>query len=422
MNAMPDNVVETLRAEATPSRAGLGEAPPPDRKTETKNPRRRALMIIIGLGVLAVVGALIYVLLNAGKETTDDAEIDADLVQLAPRVSGEVTRVPVVENQVVKKGDLLLELDDRDYQARLSQAEAELDSARAQADAADSQVAVAEAAARGLLTQAQAGLVGSNRSEGEIRSQAAQARATLASREADLTLAQVNLRRALDLQKANAIPQQQLDQARAQYDSAKAGVEAASESVNAVDEQIKRAQAEVSESQGRLIVSRPVAANIAVARATASYQHARVKSAEATLALAKLSLEWTRVVAPDDGVVSGITAHPGAFLGVGQTVAQFVPDKKYVTANFKETQVGKMNAGQKVDVAVDTYGKTIHGKVVSLSGATGSRFSLFPADNATGNFVKVAQRIPVRIELDDVPSGMALRAGQSVVVTVDVAK
>ena len=190
--------------------------------------------------------------------------------------------------------------------------------------------------------------------------------------------------------------------------------------MDAAADQLRRSQAQVNEAEGRVVVNRPVDASIAAARANAAYQHARVRSAEATLALANLNLEWTRIVAPDDGTVSRITAHPGALLGVGQTVAQFVPVKKYVTANFKETQVGKMHPGQAADVDVDTYGKTIHGKVESLSGGTGARFSLFPPDNATGNFVKVAQRIPVRIALDAVPSSMVLRAGQSVVVTVHV--
>jgi membrane fusion protein (multidrug efflux system) len=165
-----------------------------------------------------------------------------------------------------------------------------------------------------------------------------------------------------------------------------------------------------------------VAANIAAARAAAEFQHARVKSAEAALELARLDLAWTHVVAPGDGIVSGIGAHAGAFVAVGQAVAQFVPDRKYVTANFKETQVGKMHPGQRADVEVDTYGRVLRGKVESLSGGTGARFSLFPPDNATGNFVKVAQRVPVRIALEGVPAAMRLRAGQSVEVTVHVAE
>jgi len=402
--------VQTRGAEAGEGtvRAGLDEK------------RRRALMIVGGIAAAVILGVLLYLLLHAGKEGTDDAQVDADVVPLAPRVAGQVAAVPVAENQAVKKGELIVQLDDRDYQARLAQASAELDSVRAQADAADAQVAVAEASARGSLTQAQANLIGTNRSVSGSRAQLEQARANLISRQADLNLAELNLQRAHELQKANAIPQQQVDQFQAQYDSGKAGVEAAQANVSAAGDQFRRSQAQVNEAEGRVVVSQPVDANIAAARANSVYQHARVKSSEAALALANLNLEWTRVIAPDDGVVSRITSHPGAFLAVGQTVAEFVPNRKYVTANYKETQVGKMHPGQTADVAVDTYGRTLRGKVESLSGGTGARFSLLPPDNATGNFVKVAQRIPVRIALDGVPANMVLRAGQSVVVTVHV--
>jgi len=387
---------------------------------DTAARKRRALLIIGGVAGVVILGVLLYLLLNAGKESTDDAQMDADVVPLAPHVSGQVASVPVTENQAVKKGDAVLQLDDRDYQARVAQAEAELESVRAQAEAADAQVAVAEASARGSLTQAEANLVGSGRSVSGARAQLEQAKATLASRQADLRLARSNIERARELEKANAIPQQQFDQWQAQYASAQAGVTAAEAAVNAAADQLRRTQAQVSEAEGKVVVSRPVDANIAAARANAAYQHARGKSAEAALALANLNLEWTRITAPDDGTVSRISAHPGALLSTGQTVAQFVPVRKYVTANFKETQIGKMHPGQPADVDVDTYGKTLHGKVESLSGGTGARFSLLPPDNATGNFVKVAQRIPVRITLEAVPSSMVLRAGQSVVVTVHV--
>lgn len=413
---MGDAAVERAPEQAKPREVQATDAAPADIAAK----RRRALTIIGGVAGAVTLGVLVYVLLGAGKEGTDDAQIDADVVPLAPHVAGLVATVPVAENQTVKKGELVLQLDDRDYQARVAQASAELESVRAQAEAADAQAAVATASARGALTQAQANLVGTNRSVSGARAQLEQARATLASREADLTLAGSNIERARELQKASAIPQQQVDQAQAQFTSAKAGVTAAQAAVEAAADQLRRTQAQVNEAEGRVVVSRPVDASIAAAQANAAYQHARVRSAEASLALANLNLEWTRIVAPDDGTVSRITAHPGALLSVGQTVAQFVPVKKYVTANFKETQVGKMRPGQPVDVDVDTYGKTLKGKVESLSGGTGARFSLLPPDNATGNFVKVAQRIPVRIALDAVPSSMVLRAGQSVVVTVHV--
>ena len=413
---MADAVVERTPEQAQARGAQANEAAPADAVAK----RRRALIIIGGVAAVVIVGVLLYLLLNAGKETTDDANVDADVVPLAPHVAGQVAAVPVVENQPVKKGEVILQIDDRDYQARVAQASAELDSIRAQAQAADAQAAVAEASARGGLTQAQANLAGTNRSVSGSRAQLEQAKATLASRQADLKLAESNIARARELQKANAIPQQQVDQAQAQFTSAQAGVTAAQAAVEAASDQLRRSQAQVNEAEGRVVVSGPVDASIAAAQANAAYQHARVRSSEASLALANLNLEWTHILAPDDGAVSRITAHPGALLGVGQTVAQFVPVKKYVTANFKETQIGKMHPGQAADVEVDTYGRTLRGKVESLSGGTGARFSLLPPDNASGNFVKVAQRIPVRIALDAVPSTMVLRAGQSVVVTVHV--
>jgi membrane fusion protein (multidrug efflux system) len=411
--ATVERAPEQAQAREAQGKTGTSEA-------VTAAKKRRALKIIGGVAGVVVLGVLVYLLLNAGKESTDDAQVDADVVPLAPHVSGLVAAVPVGENQTVKKGDVVLRLDDRDYQARVTQAQAELESVQAQAEAADAQVAVAEASARGALTQAEANLIGTNRSVSGSRAQLEQAKATLASRQADLKLAEANIERARELQKAKAIPQQQFDQTQAQYTSAQAGVAAAQAAVNAASDQLRRSEAQVNEAEGRVVVSRPVDANIAAARANAAYQHARVKSSEAALALANLNLEWTRVVAPDDGAVSRITAHPGALLSTGQTVAQFVPVRKYVTANFKETQIGKMHPGQPADVDVDTYGKTLHGKVESLSGGTGARFSLLPPDNATGNFVKVAQRIPVRVALDAVPPSMVLRAGQSVVVTVHV--
>jgi membrane fusion protein, multidrug efflux system len=367
-----------------------------------------------------LLGALIVFLLGLGKESTDDAQVDADVVSLGVRVGGQVVSVAVAENQAVKKGDLILQIDDADYRARVEQAEAELDSAKAQAAAADAQAAVAEAGAKGGLSQAEANLSGTTRSVSNSRAQVEQARANLVSRKADLKLAEANVERARSLLKDGAIPQQQADQYFATYDSAKAGVEAAQASVSAAEDQLLRSQSQVTEAEGRVVVTRPVDSLIAAARANAAYQHARVKSADAALVLANLNLSWTKLVSPGDGVVSRITAHPGAIVAPGQTVGSFVPDKKYVTANFKETQVAKMHPGQTADVSIDGTGKTLAAKVESLAGGTGARFSLLPPDNATGNFVKITQRIPVRIGLDSVPTGLALRAGQSVEVTVHV--
>ncbi len=418
---MSDAAAESAPDRARPRADEVDSAEEPrGREEASSSKRRRALLIVGGIAAVVLLGVLVYVLVHAGKESTDDAQVDADVVPLAPRVAGQVAAVLVAENQAVKKGDVVVQLEDRDYEAKVAQSSSELDSARAQADAADAQMAVAEASARGSLTQAQASLLGSTRSVSGAGAQLEQARAVLVSRKADLQLADLNLRRARELRKGDAIPAQQLDQVQAQHEVALSAVASAQASVKASEEQLRRAEAQVDESRGRVAASRPVDASIAAARANAAYQHARVHNAEASLTLAKLNLEWARLRAPDDGVVSGITSHLGAFLAVGQTVAQFVPVKKYVTANFKETQVGEMRLGQRADVEVDTYGRTLSGKVESLSAGTGARFSLLPPENATGNFIKVAQRIPVRISLEDVPQGLSLRAGQSVVVTVHV--
>ncbi len=383
--------------------------------------RRLKPPVLIAMVAGAVVlGGLIVFLLGLGKESTDDAEVDADVVPLALRVGGQVVHVSVAENQPVKKGDLILQLDDADYQAKVLQAQAELDSAQAQADAADAQAAVAEAGAKGGLSQAEASLTGTARSVSNARAQVEQARATLVSRRADFKLAETNVQRARSLLKDNAISQQQADQYFATFDSAKAGVEAAQANVTAAEEQLLRSEAQVTEAQGRVVVTRPVDALIAAARANAAYQHARVKSAEAALTLANLNLAWTRLLAPGDGVVSRLTAYPGATLSAGQTVGSFVPDRKYIVANFKETQVAKMHPGQRADISIDGTGRTLSGKVESLAAGTGARFSLLPPDNATGNFVKITQRIPVRITLDAAPAGLMLRAGQSVEATVHV--
>src|SRR6266568_78853 len=418
---MSDAAAESAPDRARPRADEVDSAEEPrGREEASSSKRRRALLIVGGIAAVVLLGVLVYVLVHAGKESTDDAQVDADVVPLAPRVAGQVAAVLVAENQAVKKGDVVVQLEDRDYEAKVAQSSSELDSARAQADAADAQMAVAEASARGSLTQAQASLLGSTRSVSGAGAQLEQARAVLVSRKADLQLADLNLRRARELRKGDAIPAQQLDQVQAQHEVALSAVASAQASVKASEEQLRRAEAQVDESRGRVAASRPVDASIAAARANAAYQHARVHNAEASLTLAKLNLEWARLRAPDDGVVSGITSHLGAFLAVGETVAQFVPAQKYVTANFKETQVGEMRLGQWADVEVDTYGRTLSGKVESLSAGTGARFSLLPPENATGNFIKVAQRIPVRISLEDVPQGLSLRAGQSVVVTVHV--
>jgi membrane fusion protein (multidrug efflux system) len=385
-------------------------------------PKRRPFVIlgVVAVAVLAIIGG--YVLLTAGHENTDDAQVSADLVPIGTRVAGQVVKIAVKENQTVKKGELIAQLDDADYAARAKQAEAELATAQAQAQAADAQVQVVDANAKGGLTSARAAVSGSSVGVGSAEAQVMAARASLQRAETDLRKTELDLQRARELKAANAIPQERLDNATMAHDAAAASLAQAKAQLSVSEESRNMAVARVSEARGRLSQSSPIEAQNAAARAQADLAHARVKSAEAQLDLARLQLSYTRIVAPSDGVASKLTAHEGQLLAQGQPVIELVPTATYVIANFKETQIGKMKAGQKAQIKVDAYpGRDFEGTVESLSGGTGSSFSLLPADNASGNFVKVVQRVPVRISWQP-PADAAMRAGLSADVTVEVGR
>jgi membrane fusion protein (multidrug efflux system) len=384
---------------------------------------RRGYIII---GAISLVGATIYggySVLTAGRQSTDDAQVGADVVPVGLRVGGLVTKVYVTENQLVKQGDPLAEIDSADYAAREKQAEAELATAEAQAKAADAQVQVVEATSKGGLASARAMLSGSSAGVGSAAAQAASAKASLDRALVDAKKAQLDLDRAKELRAANAVAPQALDNAQAAFDSAQAAV-AQGRAMLAVAEQARAtAMAQVGEAQGKLSQSTPVEAQIDEARAQGALAHAKYDSAKAQLDLAKLQLSYTKVLAPADGRASRLTVHAGQLVTVGQPVIQLVPVVTYMIANFKETQVGEMRPGQPAEIEVDAYpGQKFHGKVESISGGTGSSFSLLPADNATGNFVKVVQRVPVRIAWDNLPANVAMRAGLSADVTVFVGK
>jgi membrane fusion protein (multidrug efflux system) len=395
--------------------------PAPEPAPEEARPAgRKRLLVRIGVAAAAALALLVgaRLFLTRGEETTDDAQIEADVVPVAPRVAGAVVRVAVHDDQQVKKGDLVFEIDPADYTARAQQAEAELATAQAQAAVADAQVQVVEASARGGFAGARAAVSSSAAALQQADAQIAAAQASVRRAEAEAVKARADLGRAKQLRAGDAIPQAQLDAVQAAADTAEAGVASARANAAAAEEAKRTAQGRVGEAQGRLGQSTPVAAQIAAAHASADLAHARVKSAQAALDLARLQLSYTKVVAPADGEISNLTVREGQLLAAAQPVGQLVPNATYVVANFKETQIGAMKPGQRVDVDVDAYGQTLHGRLESLSGGTGARFSLLPPDNASGNFVKVVERVPVRIAWVDPPRGMTLRAGLSATVTV----
>jgi membrane fusion protein (multidrug efflux system) len=397
----------TIKPEIAPAPSGRGKKP----------------FLILG-GLIAVFAAAtgIYLLATAGQEGTDDAQVEADVVPIAARASGQIAKRLIEDNQRVKKGDVLIQIDDADFAARVKQAEAELETTRAQAAAADAQVQVVEASAKGGLQSARASFSGSSMGVANAEAQLAAARAGLERTKAEARKGELDLQRTKQLVAGNALPRERLDNAQVAFDASQAALAQAQAQVAAASEMRRLAGTRVDEARGRLDQSTPIAAQIASARATADLAHARIKVAEATLELARLQLSYTKVMASEDGLVTKLTVQPGQMIQIGQPLAELVPDRTYVVANFKETQVGRMRPGQRARLRIDAFpGVEFEGKVESLGGGTGARFSLLPPDNASGNFVKVVQRVPVRIAWSKRPD-LPLQAGLSTDVTVFVNK
>jgi membrane fusion protein (multidrug efflux system) len=374
------------------------------------------------LGAVVAVGLAGYAAvawISRGRESTDDAQVDADVVAISARVGGTVLKVHVTDNQPVHKGDLLVEIDPADLAAKEKQAEAQLAAARAQAAAADAQVRIVAATSKGGLSAAQAQLSGSATSVASASAQIEAAKAALAQAQAEAARADTDLARAESLRKDEAVPQAQLDTARADDQAKHAAVAQATAQLAASEEMRRTAQTQIAEAKGRVEQSAPVDAQLAVAQANADLARAQADAAEASLTEAKLQLSYTRIQAPADGLLSRLAVREGQLVQAGQQVVGLVPDTTYVVANFKETQVGNMRAGQRAEITVDALpGRSFEGKVESTSPGTGARFSLLPADNASGNFVKVVQRLPVKIAWVNVPADVKLAAGLSVDVTV----
>jgi len=400
-------------------RKSAEEVAPPAATIPAKKNKARPYLILAGIVglALAIYGGVAW--WSRGKENTDDAQVDADIVTVSTRVSGPVLKVYVNSNQQVTKGQPLIDIDPADYAARANQAEAELAAAQAQARAADAQVGIVEAMSKGGLSVARAQLSGSATGVASADADVAAAQAALARAQAQADQADLDLARAESLLKDQAIPRAQVDSARSNAQAAHAAVAQAQAQIAAAKDMKRTAQTRIAESAARVEQSAPVDAQVASVHASADLAHARVQSADAALALAKLQLSYTHITAPADGLLSRLSVEEGQLVQTGQQVVSVVPNATYVTANFKETQVGQMRPGQHVEIKVDAYpGRTFEGRVNSTSPGTGARFSLLPPDNASGNFVKVVQRVPVTITWVNVPADVKLSAGMSTDVTV----
>jgi membrane fusion protein (multidrug efflux system) len=381
--------------------------------------RAKRLYLILGAVVVVILIAYgAFALVSSGKESTDDAQVAADIVSVASRVPGQVVAVHVVENQLVTAGALIAELDPRDLEVKVAQAEGELETARASAAEAEAKLHIAGATASGGLTAAQAAVESSRESVGAQASTVNEARAGVQRAEANAKRTAADWERARDLGAKGDISKAQVDAARAANESAQADLASARARLDAATNAHQLAEANVRQAQGRLAQSAPVEAQVGAARAAANLARAKVHTAEAALEAARLALSYTKITAPADGIASKLAVHPGSLVAAGQPIVQLVPKSTYIVANFKETQVHSMKPGQRVHVKVDALGsQEFEGKVASLSGGTGASFSLLPPDNASGNFVKVVQRVPVRITWNG-PTSDRIPAGSSAEVVV----
>ena len=393
-------------------------------ETPAKKGNRRAIAIVVVLVLVVVAGFLYW--RSTFTEDTDDAQVDGDLYQVSSRVAGQVTKVLVEENQVVKAGDPIAEVDPKDFAVSVAQAEANLANAKAAYVEATANVPITSVTVRTNISTASSDVLGSQANVLQAQANVAAAQARVDQAKANAVKSQSDVDRYTPLVAKDVISKQQYDAAVAQAASNAASVVEAERSVKAQQDQVSLAQQRVASAQQTARQNTQNASKqVDVQQARAQAAYASVQQAEARLDQAKLNLGYTKIVAPIDGIVSRKNVAVGANLSVGQDLLTIVPLKNlWVTANFKETQLKEMHKGQEVDIKVDALsGQHFKGTITQIGGATGSKLSLFPPENATGNYVKVVQRIPVRIDftnLDEDNKDERLRPGMSVTPDVKV--
>jgi membrane fusion protein (multidrug efflux system) len=380
-----------------------------------------------------VVAALLLYYRN--RESTDDAQVDGHITPIAAKISGRVQDVLVNDNEAVKAGQVLLKIDPRDYQAAVDQAQAALDVAESDAVSAGADVprtktdvASGNSSAGAQLLAAEAQLIQAQTMYDQAQTaDLAYAQDNIDKSHANAEFAKADVARYKPLLDKGEISKQQYDAAKASADATDSSLRAdreklrqANRNVEMMKAQVDAYKARVDQARAAVLTAKADSNSVTMRTADARSKLAKVEQARASLEAAKLNLSYTAVVAPIDGIATHKQVENGQIVQIGQGLLVVVPlQDVWVTANFKETQLRGMKPGQKAEVSVDTYGKTFSGHVDSIAGATGSVLSLLPPENATGNYVKVVQRIPVKIVLDPIPPEKAiLRPGMNVDATV----
>jgi membrane fusion protein (multidrug efflux system) len=411
---------ENTSPSAPEAGASVYSTPPPEKKYSpaARHKRRRNLIILIAAVVLVVAGLFLWRYLTS-YESTDDAQADVHLYPVSARISGYVIRVNVNDNQWVNKGDVLVEIDPTDYQVALAQARANLANAEATARSLNITVPIASVNTASQLQFTASGIEDAKAAVSAAEKQLAAAHQQVEAAQANDVRAQDDLRRYKLLVDKREVSPQIYDQALAAARSSTANVAAAQASESAAQQFIQQAQSRLTQATANHAYAQTGPQQVSSTKARVQAAIADVQQKRALVQAAELNLQYTKIIAPVSGevnktVVVGLNVEPG------QQLLTVVPlDEVWVTANFKETQLKHMQVGQKADIHVDSTDTTLHGHVDSIAGATGPLFSLLPPENATGNYVKIVQRIPVKIVLEPGENrNRRLRPGMNVVPDV----
>ncbi|MGB6882532.1 MAG: HlyD family secretion protein [Candidatus Acidiferrum sp.] len=365
-----------------------------------RNPKKRKTFLIVAIVVVVLVAGVLLWRYLSSYESTDDAQADVHLYPVSARISGYVVKVNVGDNQWVKQGDVLVEIDPKDYEVAVAQAQANLDSAMATAQSLNITVPITSVNTASQLKSTSADLVNASAGITAAQRQLTSAHAQLEEAEANDVRAQDDLHRYKLLVDKREVAQQVYDQALAAAKSSTASVAAARANESAAEQFVKQAESRLVQADATHQSAETGPQQVSSSRARARAAVGDVEEKRAALEQAQLNLQYTKIVAPVSGEVNK-TVVVGLNVQAGQQLLTVVPlDEVWITANFKETQLKYMRVGQKAEIHVDSTGQTFKGHVDSIAGATGPLFSLLPPENATGNYVKIVQRVPVKIILE----------------------
>jgi membrane fusion protein (multidrug efflux system) len=404
---------------------GPGRAPerrPADPEEARSGPSKRIIFLVVTVAVIvaALIWGVPWMRYMFSHEGTDDAHVAADEVAVTSKIPERINQILVDTNQPVRRGQLMIVLDNKDELAKLRQAQAQYDLAVAnqRANTEQGQGGVSQASGGTANAQAQVPMAQATVSQADAQLRAAQAQVPAAAQAYDK--AQADLNRTNSLVGSGDVASQALDAARAQSAGAAAQLHAAQDQVSVARANVTAAEDRVAAANAG-VTAAAGAATTAEGKLSQASDPSQVEAALAQLFLAKQNLNYTRIYASTDGYIGEKSAEVGQTIGAGMTLLTVVPHRVYITANYKETQMGRMRVGQPADIRVDAYkGVTLHGHVASINPASENTYALVPAQNASGNFVKVTQRIPVRIDVDDQRSDAPLRPGMSVETYVNV--